>query len=211
MLSPILAEKLIEQHPGLNLQFCESKESILLDMLRRGEIDLFVGHAQIGSTVYLSGELSTERLSLYVPDSFLNLSAEERSQNSPENLYELQPEQLQGLPVIAPASTQGLYINYMDMVERLHLFPRRVIQTSNQVTALRMVAHGLGYLYSGGLLTPNASLSMFLTEQERQRLLYCSVPGLPDTRKCYYAYYPQSPNLSLIHESLRILKELTTP
>ena len=92
MLSPILAEKLIEQHPGLNLQFCESKESILLDMLRRGEIDLFVGHAQIGSTVYLSGELSTERLSLYMPDSFLNLSAEERSQNSPENLYELQPE-----------------------------------------------------------------------------------------------------------------------
>ena len=86
MLSPILAEKLIEQHPGLNLQFCESKESILLDMLRRGEIDLFVGHAQIGSTVYLSGELSTERLSLYMPDSFLNLSAEERSQNSPENL-----------------------------------------------------------------------------------------------------------------------------
>ena len=104
-----------------------------------------------------------------MPDSFLNLSAEERSQNSPENLYELQPEQLQGLPVIAPASTQGLYINYMDMVERLHLSPRRVIQTSNQVTALRMVAHGLGYLYSGGLLTPNASLSMFLTEQERQR------------------------------------------
>ena len=65
-----------------------------------------------------------------MPDSFLNLSAEERSQNSPENLYELQPEQLQGLPVIAPASTQGLYINYMDMVERLHLSPRRVIQLS---------------------------------------------------------------------------------
>lgn len=208
MLSPILAERLIERHPQLNLQFCESKESILLDMLRRGEIDLFLGHAQIGSTVYLSGELNTEHLFIYMPDSFLELNAEERAANSPENLYELQPEQLQGLPVIAPTGTQGLYINYMDMVERLHLSSRRVIQTSNQVTALRMVAHGLGFSYSGGAISANASLSMFLTEEEQQHLLYCSVPGLSNTRKFYYAYYPQNPNVSLINEALSALREI---
>lgn len=205
IMSPAIAEHLITQHPTLNLQFHESKESLLLDMLRRGEIDLFIGHAHIDSVTYSSGELYTEHMLIFMPDRFLDLTQEEREHYSTTGLYELHPEQLQGLPVISPVSTQGLYLNYMDMVDRFHISPSRIIQTANQVVALRMVARGLGYLYSGDVLYGGA-LSEFLSPEERQHLIYCSLPGLPNERKLYYAYSPQNGNRELIEECIALLQ-----
>lgn len=202
IMAPAFTERLLQRHPQLNLQLCESKESLLMEMLQKGEIDLFLGHVRSSLPAFQFGEVMTEHLLLLMPRQLLSLPQEVIAQNTPAAPYPLTPEQLQGLPIIAPAPTQSLYFNYMELLEHFRIAPGRVVQTANQVTAIRLAARGLGYLYSG------ASLLSFLTTEEQKQLIFCTIPGLSDTRKFYYAY-PQNHLLTaLIQETIEVIRSI---
>ena len=69
---------------------------------------------------------------------------EERERYEFRNPYVIQPEQLYGLPFIAPEVSNGLYDAFSSIAEGHSIHPSRVITATNMVTGMNLTVRGLG-------------------------------------------------------------------
>ena len=66
-----LSQRLLARYPDLDIRFCEGQEAKMMDALRKDEIDVFFGHAEIDPVNFTFGELFEERILLLLPRDFL--------------------------------------------------------------------------------------------------------------------------------------------
>lgn len=201
MWCPRLIRLFLERHPAVNIQIQEGQEAHLMQKLKNEEIDLFMGHIVIDTVNFHFEELCRENMILMVPRHFLELTADELQGNSPQNPYMLDPAVIQEFPVIAPAMSQGLYLNFQQLINQYHIHPKRIISTSNMVTAVNFLADGLGYLYNSEILLEN------IDPDKRGQIIFCTLPRLSNFRKYYAGYSDDNPNRPYLIELIDIMKE----
>lgn len=206
MWCPELVRELLVKCPGLNVVIRESQEQRLMEFLRNDEIDVILGHLEIDTVNFHFEVLCEENLVLAIPE---NLMPPELLADAPNNglgsctqssPFLIQPEALAGLPIIQPMKTQGLFLNLKQLMETYHIHPVQTIQTSNMVTAASMVEVGLGYMY----LSP--ALFCLTNTRDTQKVYYCTLPRLAQTRKYYIGYKENHPNIETILQFKTILK-----
>ena len=149
----------------------------------------------------LLGTVLTSSLVLLVPKKFLIEKGYEEAGISSEIPLVLTEEFFQGLPVISPSSSQGLYLNFRNLMEQFHIRPSRIIQTASMATGVQMAARGLGYIYIG------SAMLELLSPELRKNLMICTLPGLANSRKDYCAYSETNIQAPLIREVISILKQ----
>lgn len=197
-----LSEKLLAACPDLDIQIREGQEADLIAGLRAGEIDVFFGHAEIDPVNFTFGELFQERILLMLPRSFLTSAPAE---NEPDEPFMIEPELLSGRRMIVPGGSMGLNLNVQLLWKRYGITPPAVIQTNNMISGVQMVSRGLGYMLG------NEELVRFLEPEQRDQIVYCSLPDMGQTRKYYYGFSETSPERGLILEVVEFLKELVHP
>jgi len=198
---PDLVVELVKRHPKLNIQIKENQEAILMDYLRNGEIDIFMGHTVVDTVNFHFEELCSEDLMLLFPRNFLEITETELNGNSAAHPYVLSLNQIKNLPVISPALSQGLYLNHRQLIEQYHINPRRYISTSNMVTAVSMIGKGLGYMYS------SSGILKRIEPKLCKNIIFCTIPRLPNSRKFYGGYSEHNPNINIIRDILQIMKD----
>lgn len=200
-----LVTELVNRHPQLDIQLVENREGKLIEELKNGTIDLFIGHFNIDASRFKVEELFTSNLVLMVPKIFLSQQNIDYSNASLETPLVLSEQFFQGLPVISPSTTQGLYLNFRNFIEQFHIRPARIIQTASMATGIQLAARGLGYLYMG------SAIISLLSPEQKKNLVFCTLPCLPDSRKDYCAYLESNVNKALIKDSIDILRNITCP
>lgn len=205
MWCPELVERLLEKYPDLNISIRENKEAVLMDYLKNDEIDLFFGHVTIDNINYHFEVLFDEQMLLLVPRTFLDCPDGALEGNSPDNPWLMDPRDLDHLTIISPSASQGLYLNFQTMLKQYRLHPVYQIGTSNMITAVNLVARGLGCLYSGPVLVTR------LPPEQQKNIVYCTIPRLSTTRKYYCGYSEQNSNKNLILDTVEILKNWQPP
>lgn len=201
MWAAALARRLLEIHPELDVRFCEGQEARLITSLREGEIDLFLGHAEIDPVNFTFGELFEERILLLMPRSFLP-ELKESEGRAPEQPHLMDPGVLEGRRMIVPGSAMGLNLNVQLLWKRFQISPPALIQTNNTISGVQMVAAGLGYMLG------NEELVRFLQPEQRENVVYCTLPGMEQTRKYFYGYAEANPEKALIRQAVTILKDM---
>ncbi len=196
-----LLTELTERYPQLDIQLVESREGNLIEALKKGTIDLFVGHFTIDTARFRVVEVFTSNLVLLVPKQFLTEKGYEKVESSPENPFVLPEPFFQGLPVISPNSSQGLYLNFRTFMEQFHIHPSRIIQTASMATGIQLAARGLGYIYIG------SGMMDLLSPELRKNLTICTLQGLASSRKDYCAYSETNVQAPLIREVIAIFKK----
>ncbi|MBR6208224.1 MAG: LysR family transcriptional regulator [Oscillospiraceae bacterium] len=199
MWAACLAEALFNVCPTLDIQFQEGQEADLMSRLRTGDIDIFFGHAEIDPVTFTFGELFQERIVLMLPKSFLPVIPPD---NQPGNPFVIEPEALNGKRMIVPGSLMGLNLNVQLLWKRYGIAPPSVIQTKNMISGVQMVALGLGFMLG------NEELVRFLQPEERDRIIYCSLPDMAQTRNYYYGFSESNPERDLIINVIKSLKGL---
>lgn len=204
MWAAALARRLLEIHPELDVRFCEGQEARLITSLREGEIDLFLGHAEIDPVSFTFGELFEERILLLMPRDFLP-ELKESEGRAPEQPHLMDPGVLEGRRMIVPGSAMGLNLNVQLLWKRFQISPPALIQTNNTISGVQMVAAGLGYMLG------NEELVRFLQPEQRENVVYCTLPGMEQTRKYFYGYAEANPEKALIRQTVTILKDMVGP
>lgn len=204
MWAAALARRLLEIHPELDVRFCEGQEARLITSLREGEIDLFLGHAEIDPVNFTFGELFEERILLLMPRDFLP-ELKESEGRAPEQPHLMSPGVLEGRRMIVPGSAMGLNLNVQLLWKRFQISPPALIQTNNTISGVQMVAAGLGYMLG------NEELVRFLQPEQRENVFYCVLPDMEQTRKYYYGYAEANPEKALIRQAVAILKDMVGP
>ena len=204
MWAAALARRLLEIHPELDVRFCEGQEARLITSLREGEIDLFLGHAEIDPVNFTFGELFEERILLLMPRDFLPEQKESEGR-APEQPHLMDPGVLEGRRMIVPGSAMGLNLNVQLLWKRFQISPPALIQTNNTISGVQMVAAGLGYMLG------NEELVRFLQPEQRENVVYCVLPDMEQTRKYFYGYAEANPEKALIRQAVAILKDMVGP
>lgn len=110
------------------------------------------------------------------------------------------PEQLNGLPYIAPAEEMGSYASYQMLLYQHGVRFGRQISTNSSSAIRNMVRAGLGYAYSS-VIRPDTWF-----DPEGKPLVGCAaIPGLPMQRSCNFGYVSGHPNTPLMEELGEIL------
>ncbi len=205
---PSLAETLLSAHPNLNIIIREGQELQLMEMLKDNEVDLLFGHLPIDPVHFSFEEVCEQELILAIPK---NLMPEDVLSKSAQLLDEgcdsshplmIDPSVLTGLPLISPASMQGLFLNLKQFLDQYRIVPPRVIRTSNMITAANMVLKGLGYMYIAPILLKITKVA------DSREIIYCTLPNLIRSRKYYVGYDDKNPNLSLILEIRDLMRDI---
>lgn len=198
---PDLVTALVKKYPLLNVQVKENQEAVLMEHLRNSEVDLFMGHTVIDTVNFVFEELCIEDLILLFPKNLLSFIETDWENNSFQNPYILEPSMLRELPIISPSSSQGLYLNNKQFFSQHHINPKRQIMTANMVTAASMVGKGLGYMYGSSALLKKVEPKL------RKNIVFCTLPHLPNSRKFYAGYSDTNPNIEIIMDIIRIMKD----
>lgn len=208
---PDLVHLLLKRHPFLNIQIKESQEMLLMEMLKNDEIDVLFGHVKENSVNYRFEEVCEEHLLLVIPENLMpkifleSLEKEEFEKNSPTHPFLIEPEILSSLPLIKPASSQGLYLNLNQIMQEYHIDPVRIIQTSNMVTAGSFIRKGLGYMFYAPVIFSRVTVS------NPKKVYYCTLPRMFQTRKFYAVYKADNPNIKIIRDAIKVLKDTVIP
>jgi DNA-binding transcriptional LysR family regulator len=188
-------------HPEVDIRLRCCGELELMDLLTSGKVDLAVGTCDFSSGLVVSRTLQTENLRLAIPLSFGLFPEGFDAQASVDTPFLLQPEQLNGLPYIAPDENMGSFASYQTLLHQHGVRFGRLI-SSNSSSAIRgMVKAGLGYAY----LSVN-SMRIWLNREGQPLVGFATLPGLSLQRSCNYGYLPGHPNLTYLEE---LSKKLT--
>lgn len=220
-----LISGLLKRHPFLNITIREFPEMQLLDLLKKDQLDLFLGHMSMEMIRYEYEEIGDQPLCIMIPVNLLNpyefhpnkKKREEKSKltergkeaeennfqpNSPDHLYTISPEILSNMPIIEPGSNQGMHMHLKQMMELYHLHPIRKIRTSNMITATTLLQKGFGYMYS------SPSLMDMTRCKTEYPIIYCTCPKLQNFRKEYAIYKKDNPNIEMVHEAAAVMREI---
>ena len=204
---PELVAKLRRAHPDVNVQIREAQELQLMELLRENEIDLLLGHLEIDAMNFSFDVLCEETLSLVIPENLmteeaLRLTEQTKTGSTVDRPVLLQAQMLSGLPLIHPAKMQGLFLNLKQLLDHYHIHPAQTIQTANMITAASLVEKGLGYMYIAPVLLEYTKV------KDPLRLYYATLPHLMQTRKFYFGFQKDNPNLTIIEEIREWMREI---
>lgn len=194
-----LACELLNSHPELDIQFSEGQEAKMISALRKNEIDVFFGHAEIDPVNFVFGELLQERILLLLPRSSVEDAPADPDAVNP---HIIAPQTLSDLRMIIPGNSMGLNLNVQLLWKHYDIVPPSLIQTNSTISGVQMVASGLGYMLG------NEELVRFLQPGQRGEVVYCTMPEMKQTRKYYYGYSETNPEKELILETIRIMKTI---
>ena len=194
-----LAQELLCAYPKLDIQFCEGQEAKMISALRKDEIDIFFGHAEIDPVNFVFGELFEERILLLLPRE--KVPAAPKTPDPCDPLV-IEPELLAGMRMIVPGNSMGLNLNVQLLWKNYSVIPPSLIQTNNTVSGVQMVAHNLGYMLG------NEELVRFLQPEQQREVVYCILPEMERTRKYYYGYAEMNPERELILEMITIMRSI---
>ena len=205
---PPLLRILSELHPEMNFVVSLGAERQLQRMLEKSSVDLAIGSlTEIPSSVVplVIEPISSERIILVAHKKYKLVPKEAQEQNSPDNPYLLDPENLQNLPFITPPPANGMYRNFQRMIGLYGIQPKSSIVIDTMTTGLRLTKEGLG------VQLISAAILVAITPQERLNLDYCILPDLPESRPCSVAWREETEFLPLIRETVEILKKEVIP
>ena len=206
-----LIHLLLKRYPFLNVKIWEARELQSMEMLKNNEIDLMFGHINLDIVNFHFEEMCEEKLILIIPENLMPKLLLEQAdktvlkENSPDHPLLIQPDFLSSLPIIEPSSTQALYLNLKQIMQQYHIDPVRTIQTANMVTAGSMILKGLGYMYFSPSIFPRVHV------ENPKRIYYCTLPKMINSRKYYAVYKDSNPNLEIIRDTVKLLKEKVIP
>lgn len=208
MWGPYLVERLLNECPNLNVELRESQEMRLMEFLRDDEIDVILGHLQIDTVNFQFEPLCEESLVIAIPENLMpaELIADAAhnglARSSAEEPFVVDPELLSALPIVKPVKSQGVFLNFKQLMDVYHIHPPRAIQTANMVTAASMVQMGMGYMY-------NVPVLFEMTRVKRPKKVYCcTLPRLVRTRKFYIGYKAENPNAAVIARIKSIMLDI---
>ena len=192
---PQTLRRFYPKHPGIDVRVLCCGELTLLDRLLSGEVDFAVGACDFSGQPVISRALQTEQLRLVIPLSFGLFPEEFDPAASFETPLTIAPEQLNGLPYIAPAEEMGSYANYQMLLYQHGVRFGRQISTNSSSAIRNMVKEGLGYAYCSV-----GSVGAW-NDPDGKPLVGCaSVPGLPMQRVCYSGYLSGHPSTAYLEE-----------
>ena len=148
----------------------------------------------------VSEKLALEQLLLIVPRKFHLAPPWVYAGNSYKNPYEITPQQLQGLPLIMPSAANDLGGITNQALEHFDIQPKSVITVSSMQTAAMLVSQNMGYLFTSPVF-----LSM-QAEQLGSKIVYCTMQGIPDTRRIVAVYNPDTRKEEMIRQFLKLLR-----
>ena len=188
-----------EIYPAVSINLIEQGDELLLQNLQSGDADVIIGGMSVG-TQGVMVELALEQLLLIVPREFHLAPPWVYAGNSYRNPYEISPKQLQGLPLILPSAANDIGGITNQALEHFDIQPKSVTTVSSMQTAAMLVSQNMGYLFTSPVF-----LNMHL-EQLASRIIYCTMPGIPDTRKIVAVYHPDTPKLEMVQQFLSLLR-----
>ena len=188
-----------EIYPTVSINLIEQGDELLLQNLQSGDADVIIGGMSVG-TQDVMVELALEQLLLIVPREFHLAPPWVYAGNSYRNPYEISPKQLQGLPLILPSAANDIGGITNQALEHFDIQPKSVTTVSSMQTAAMLVSQNMGYLFTSPVF-----LNMHL-EQLASRIIYCTMPGIPDTRKIVAVYHPDTPKLEMVQQFLSLLR-----
>ncbi|PST32382.1 LysR family transcriptional regulator [Enterocloster lavalensis] len=207
LLIPEMVRKISGFYPDLNFTIREGQELNIMEWLKNDELDMIFGHMRIDNVNFEFQEICEEALCIVIPENLLRSAPSAVGQldldsNSASNPLMISPDVLSSLPRIEPASMQGLYLNLKSLLNQYHIYPPRIIQTSNMVTAATMIKYGLGYMYISPIVLNLAHV------EGAERPVFCRLPQMQESRKYYVAYKRHNPNTAIIQKVIEVMKEI---
>ena len=188
----------------LSINLIEQGDELLMQSLRSNDADLVVGGMTPGSQE-TSVELALEQLLLIVPRSFNLVPPWAYSGNSSKNPYEITPKQLQNLPLILPSAANDIGGITRQALEHFDICPQSVTTVSSMQTAAMLVSQNMGYLFTSPVF-----LGMQI-EQLAPKIVYCTMKGIPDTRKIVAVYQPDTCKREMIERFIELLHTVVLP
>ena len=193
-----------EIYPSVSINLIEQGDELLMQSLRSNDADLVVGGMTPGSQE-TSVELALEQLLLIVPRSFNLVPPWAYSGNSSKNPYEITPKQLQNLPLILPSAANDIGGITRQALEHFDICPQSVTTVSSMQTAAMLVSQNMGYLFTSPVF-----LGMQI-EQLAPKIVYCTMKGIPDTRKIVAVYQPDTCKREMIERFIELLHTVVLP
>lgn len=188
-----------ELYPDVSINLIEQGDELLLQSLQADDADVVIGGMPAGNQ-YTAVNLALEQLLLIVPRAFNLVPPWAYAGNSCENPYEITPNQLQGLPLILPSTANDIGGITKQALERFNIRPKSVTTVSSMQTAAMLAAQDMGYLFTSPVF-----LNM-QTDQLASEIVYCTMQGIPDTRKIVAVYHPDSCKKDMILQFLELLR-----
>ena len=193
---PSLLPLFHEIYPSVSINLIEQGDELLMQSLRSNDADLVVGGMTPGSQE-TSVELALEQLLLIVPRSFNLVPPWAYSGNS--------SKQLQNLPLILPSAANDIGGITRQALEHFDICPQSVTTVSSMQTAAMLVSQNMGYLFTSPVF-----LGMQI-EQLAPKIVYCTMKGIPDTRKIVAVYQPDTCKREMIERFIELLHTVVLP
>ncbi len=190
--------------PEVSIDLIEQGDELLMKSLRAGDADVVIGGMPVG-TGDVTVKLALEQLLLIIPRAFNLVPAWARAKNSCENPYEIEPKQLQGLPLILPSTANDLGGITNQALEHFDIRPGSVITVTSMQTAATLAAQGMGYLFT------SPAFLRLQQEQLNDRIDYCTMDGIPDTRTIVAVYRQDTRKEEMILQLLELLRDTVLP
>ena len=188
-----------ELYPDVSINLIEQGDELLLQSLQADDADVVIGGMPAGNQD-TAVNLALEQLLLIVPRAFNLVPPWAYAGNSCENPYEITPNQLQGLPLILPSTANDIGDITKQALEHFNIRPKSVTTVSSMQTAAMLAAQDMGYLFTSPVF-----LNM-QTDQLASEIVYCTMQGIPDTRKIVAVYHPDSCKKDMILQFLELLR-----
>ncbi|MCD8121352.1 MAG: LysR family transcriptional regulator [Clostridiales bacterium] len=199
---PMILPTFCSIHPDVSIQVIQGAENYMSEALQNRQIDLVFGVLPASVSNLETEDLMYEKMYLIAHRKYGLIPQDLRSETSAEHPYTLQPEALNGLPFIIPQVSNGLYNSYESLIMKNGISPSRTISVSNLNTGLQLAVAGLGVqLLSGSILQMGTNASAM------ECLDFCTIDGMPDTRKCVAAYNRDNKKKHLIRDVIRIVRQ----
>ena len=188
-----------EHYPDVSVHLIEQGDELLLKALQSNDADIIIGGMPV-STQDVTVTLALEQLLLIVPRSFNIVPSWAYGGNSYEHPYEIDPKQLQDLPLILPSTANDIGGITNQVLEHFDIRPKFVTTVDSMQTAALLAAQDMGYLFTSPL---------FLKAQMAElapRIVYCMARGIPDSRKIVAVYRPDTYKEEMISQFLKLLR-----
>ena len=197
---PKILQDFCPRHPEVDVRLHCCGELELMDLLTSGKVDLAIGTCDFSSELVVSQALLSEKLRLAIPLSFGVFPEGFDAEESIDSPYLLQPEQLNGLPYIAPDEHMGSFTSYQTLLHQHGVRFGRLISSNSSAAIRGMVKAGLGYTYLSV-----SDLRIWLDRDGRPLVGFATIAGLSMQRSCNYGYLPGHPKIGYLEELSRIL------
>lgn len=168
---------------------------------------MILGHLEIDTVNFQFETLCEENLVIAIPENlmpedFIADSAHNGlGRSSAEAPFVIAPGLLSDIPLIKPVESQGLFLNFKQLMDLYHIHPLHAIQTANMVTGASMVEMGMGYMYISPVLFELTRV------KQPKKIYYCTLPRMIRTRKYYIGYKSENPNMEVIMQIKRIMAQ----